>query len=140
MSRFGGAAPAGWFVIAEGAVAAAAAVLFGLFGIQRMVGYTGTGDDYRDGVAALVIAITFLAAIALAVYGPLAILVGRAVRRGSHAAWIGALGLSGIQLALGAIAWPLVAPLSLLGLIALVLLMLPETRAQCAAPPVLEDV
>lgn len=139
MNRLRGSGPTGTFLIAEGSIAAVAAVLFAAFALQRLATYTSTGDDYADGISALVIGVTFLVAFVLAVYAPAAFFMGRAVRRGGHAAWIGAIALSLLQLALAAIAWPLVLPLALLGGAALVLLLLPETRAECAPPPVLED-
>ncbi|HEX6487921.1 MAG TPA: hypothetical protein VF137_03465 [Candidatus Dormibacteraeota bacterium] len=140
MSRIRGAEPTGMFLIGEGAIAAVAALLFLGAGIQRLATYTTSGDDYADGISVLLIGVTFLIAVVLAAYAPAAVLIGRAVKRGVHSAWIAGLVLSAAQMALAFILWPLVLPLALLGAAALLLLLLPETRSECAPPPVLEDV
>lgn len=135
--EFRGAGPAGLFVIAEGAIGGVAALLFGGLAVERAVTYDGLGD--QSGVAALAIVVGFAITVLLAVFSPVAILTGRAVRRGSHPAWVAAIIVSLAQLLSAALLWPLAAPLGLLGAVALVLLLLPETRAECAPPPVLEE-
>ncbi len=132
-----GAAGAGWFLIAEGAVTGAAALLFAGYAATRAGGYAATADD--SGVGALVIVLGFAIALVLAAFAPAAILLGRAVRRGSHPAWVAALPLSGAQILVAAAIWPLAAPLGAMGAIAVVLLLLPEARAECSPPPVLGD-
>lgn len=131
--EFRGSNPTGWFMIGEGSLAALLAVLFAGFGLQHAIVYSSSGDE--SGVGALVIVIGFVIALALAAYAPLAILAGRAVRRGSHPAWMAALALSALQVVITPFVWPLAIPVGLLGVVALLLLLLPETRAECAGPP-----
>lgn len=131
---------AGWALVAEGAAAGAAALVFGMIGLARGAAYSGSGDD--SGFGAIVIALTLGLALVLAIYAPLAILAGRGVLRRSHGAWWAAVALSAVQIAGAPIAWSLLLPLPLvlMGILALALLALPGTRAECARPPELEDV
>ena len=132
-----GAGPAGRYLVGEGVLTAIGGVVVAIIGVVRMSSYTTAADD--SGVGALVIVLFFVTALLLGAVAAGQIAAGRAVRRGSHGAWRAAIALSALQVLAALLIWPLAIPLGVLGAVGLVLLVLPETRAECAAAPVTEE-
>jgi hypothetical protein len=132
-----GAGAAGRYLQGESVLLAITAVAFAVTAVLHGAGYSSSGDD--SGVGALVIVLGLAMAVALAALAAASFALGRAVRRGGHSAWLAAIALMAVQVASTVFLWPLALPLGVLGAAGAALLLLPETRAECAAPPTLDD-